>query len=122
MASAMAEQIAATLGVMGEQVPECVVAASLSYKDDTGEVQFWSGSGKATPLLGASKFLPDGTWISDGYKLVLMIADLDPRWPKQTDLMDLRIGDDDAVTYQVRDAQPDITRTILTLTLEKRFG
>jgi hypothetical protein len=54
--------------------------------------------------------------------VTILTADLDPRWPRQTDLMDLRLGDAAAVTYQVRDAQPDVTRTLLNLTLEKRFA
>ena len=122
MGSAMAEQLAATLAVMGAQVAECVVSLSLSYKDDAGTLRTWAGSGVATPLTGNAKFQADGTWISDGYRVTILAADLDPRWPRQTDLMDLRLGDAAAVTYQVRDAQPDVTRTLLNLTLEKRFA
>ena len=122
MASAMADQIAATLAVMGAQVAECVVSLSLSYKDDAGTLRNWAGSGVAVPLTGNAKFQADGTWISDGYRVTILTADLDPRWPRQTDLMDLRLGDAAAVTYQVRDAQPDVTRTLLNLTLEKRFA
>jgi hypothetical protein len=114
--------VSKVLTMAARTFPDSVVSLSLSYKDDAGTQRTWSGSGTAVPLTGNAKFQPDGTWISDGYRVILLIADLDPRWPRQTDLMDLRLGDAAVTTYQVRDAQPDATRTMLNLTLEKRFA
>jgi hypothetical protein len=119
--SAMAEQIAATLAAMGLQVPESVVSCSHSYTDG-GRRSSWTGTGIAVPLVGMARLMVDGTWLNDGLRVTIDQSTLDPRQPRQGDLIDVSKGDGKATTYTIKDALPDLVDATLTLTLEKRFS
>ena len=118
--SAVTDQMAATMEVFGLQVPEVVVYCSYVYPDGAGTNQPWSGSGVAAELRGAAQYDPSGQWIRGGLSLTLKVADLPPRWPTEGDVIDVRRGDAEAVSYVIKNVQPTL-QSILTLTLEKRF-
>jgi hypothetical protein len=120
--SAMAEQMAATLAVMGQQIDETVASCSYAYKDDLGAAQTWAGTGMLTELQGQAAYLPDGQWFQEGWSALFTIADFPAaRWPREGDIMSVRFGDDAARDYVVRNPQPS-ARTIMRLTLERRFS
>jgi hypothetical protein len=116
----MSDQLAATMAVMGQQVPEVVVSCSYAYANDAGETRTWRGDGLASELQGMAQYDPSGQWIRGGLSLTLKVSDLHPRWPQEGDIIDVRRGNSPAVVYAVKSTRP-MLRTLLVLILEQKY-
>jgi hypothetical protein len=113
--------ISRILATAAATFPAAVVTCSHSYTDG-GRRSSWTGTGIAVPLVGMARLMVDGTWLNDGLRVTIDQSTLDPRQPRQGDLIDVSKGDGKATTYTIKDALPDLVDATLTLTLEKRFS
>lgn len=121
MASAMAEQIAATLGVMRLQAPESVVTCTHFYADAglTRSQTFTAMRG----MLSAQQSLNiTGDATTESYILTVDISELDIVQPSEGERVTVQYGDEAATSHTVIMRTVDPLRTFMVLTIGPKHG
>ena len=119
--SAMAEQIAATLAAMGQQVPESVVSCSHSYTAG-GSTRTQTFSAIRGTLSAQQNIAITGSATTASFTLTIDLAAVDFVTPLEGDRITVRKGEDAATEHTVIMRSKDPLDAALVLTVGPKHG
>jgi hypothetical protein len=117
--SAIADQIAATLGVAAKQVDDSVVTCGHTYSDEAGaHSQTFEAIRGA--LSAAAQMALDGVWRNEAFTLTVDGTAFDYE-PEEGNEVTVRQGDGETETFTIIQRQRDPMRSVCVLTVGLQY-
>ena len=125
--SAIADQIAATLGVVAVQVDDCIVTVGHTYSDEAG-AHSQTFQAMRSSLSGDQQVRLLGSLQNETYRLTVNLVEERGDGatlavlPKPGDKVTVTRGDDAATTHIILSREVDLTESVMTLLVGSKNG